>query len=92
LNKPDNATADKTMISIVLVFVSIVCLCLFIAPDYSKASIQSMNYFITSNLGFIYIWIVLISIVLCLYLGAGQYGSIQLGTGKKSTANFHGLR
>ncbi|WP_373484116.1 BCCT family transporter [Acetobacterium sp.] len=88
MNKPDKATADKTMIGIVLVFVSIVCLCLFIAPDYSKASIQSMNYFITSNLGFIYIWIVLISIVLCLYLGAGQYGSIQLGAGKKEYSEF----
>lgn len=88
MDKSHHSVTDKTMIAVVLIFVSLVCLCLFLAPDFSKTAIQSMNYFITRNLGFVYIWIVLISIVLCLYLGAGRYGSIQLGEGKKEYSEF----
>jgi len=88
LNKQKNTNVDKSMIIIVLGFVLLVCFGLFAAPEISKKTINELNSFITVKLGFIYIWIVLISIILCVYLGTSKYRNIRFGEGKKEYSEF----
>ncbi|WP_050741515.1 BCCT family transporter [Acetobacterium bakii] len=88
MNKQKNTNVDKSMIIIVLGFVLLVCFGLFAAPEISKKTINELNSFITVKLGFIYIWIVLISIILCVYLGTSKYRNIRLGEGKKEYSEF----
>ena len=79
---------DKTMIGVVLAFIVIVCACLFISPDWSKWIINSVNSFIATNLGFVYVWIVFISIILCIVLGTSKFKNIKLGEGEKEYSEF----
>ncbi|MGL4607596.1 MAG: BCCT family transporter [Eubacteriaceae bacterium] len=88
MRKPKNTNTDKTMIGLVLGFVLFVCTCLFVAPDLSKSIINHLNTEITRNLGFVYVLIVLLSIILCLFLGLGKYRNLQLGEGKKEYSEF----
>lgn len=79
---------DKTMIGVVLAFVVVVCVCLFLSPDWSRWLINSINAFIATNLGFVYVWIVFISIILCIVLGTSKYKNIKLGEGEKEYSEF----
>lgn len=76
------------MIGVVLAFIVIVCACLFISPDWSKWIINSVNSFIATNLGFVYVWIVFISIILCIVLGTSKFKNIKLGEGEKEYSEF----
>jgi len=79
---------DYSMIMIVLGFVIVVIYYLSIAPDQSKKMIDLINGYIFSNLGSVYVLIVLISLFLCIYIGVGSFGSIRLGDKKKEYSEF----
>ncbi|MEG1940649.1 MAG: BCCT family transporter, partial [Eubacterium sp.] len=86
--KEEQRNIDWVMIGIVLAFVVIVCACLFISPDWSRNIISGVNKFVSVNFGFVYIWVVAISILLCVILGCSKYRNIKLGEGKKEYSEF----
>ncbi|MPW24282.1 BCCT family transporter [Alkalibaculum sp. M08DMB] len=79
---------DYSMIMIVLGFVTVVISYILIFPDRSKKMIDLISSYILSNLGFVYVLIVLISLFLCIYMGVGSFGSIRLGDEKKEYSEF----
>ncbi len=65
-------------------------LIIVLACSFLIANFESARYFIdeayrvvTEQFGFVYLWITLISFLLCLYLSLSPYGRIKLGEGKK---------
>ncbi|KNZ42777.1 hypothetical protein AKG39_04825 [Acetobacterium bakii] len=76
------------MIIIVLILVFIVDAYLFISPDQSKNMIDLINNYILNVFGFIYAWIVLLSLLLCIYIGVSRFGPIRLGEDKKEYSEF----
>lgn len=86
--KSYKSNTNYSMIITVLAFVFIVIAYFFISPDQSKLMIDSMNNYILTNLGFVYVWIVLISLFLCIYIGVSRFGPIRLGQEKKEYSEF----
>ena len=86
--KSSKSNTNYSMIITVLAFVFIVIAYFFIAPDQSKRVIDTLNNYILTNLGFVYVWIVLISLFLCIYIGGGRFGPIRLGQEQKEYSEF----
>lgn len=86
--KSHKSNTDYSMIITVLAFVFIVNVYFFIAPDQSKVTIDLVNRYILSNFGFVYALIVLASLGLCVFVGAGRFGPIRLGDEKKEYSEF----
>ena len=86
--KSSKSNTNFSMIITVLAFVFIVIAYFFIAPDQSKRVIDTLNNYILTNLGFVYVWIVLISLFLCIYIGGGRFGPIRLGQEQKEYSEF----
>ncbi|MBF7095680.1 BCCT family transporter [Alkalibacter mobilis] len=86
--KSKKSNIDFSMIVIVLGFVFAVVAYFFISPDQSKQIIDLINNYILSNLGFVYVLLVLGSLFLGVYMGAGRFGHIKLGEEKKEFSEF----
>jgi BCCT family betaine/carnitine transporter len=86
--KSHKSNTDYSMIITVLAFVFIVNVYFFIAPAQSKVTIDLVNHYILSNFGFVYALIVLVSLGLCVFVGAGRFGPIRLGDEKKEYSEF----
>lgn len=86
--KLPKSNINYSMIIIVLAFVFMVDAYFFIAPEQSKQVIDLVNNYILTNFGFVYVWVVLVSLGLCIYMGAGKFGTIWLGEEKKEYSEF----
>ncbi|MGV8906199.1 MAG: BCCT family transporter [Acetobacterium sp.] len=82
------SNTNYSMIMIVLFLVFIVDATLIISPDQSKYVIDLVSNFILSTFGFIYVWVVLISLLLCICIGVSRFGPIRLGEDKKEYSEF----
>ncbi|SDX82994.1 BCCT family transporter [Eubacterium barkeri] len=85
--RPFSNVAKGTVIS-VLCIITLICTLLLMFPSKSEAMIVDLNGMISSNLGFVYIWLTFLSIIACVALGCSKYGKIKLGEGKKAFSEF----
>ena len=77
---------DKIDLPVVLIpLFAILLACIFLVINFESARyfIDAAYKVVTKQFGFVYLWITLISFLLCLYLALGPYGKIKLGEGEK---------
>ena len=79
---------DIITIVIPFSFIAVFCIFLISAPAETKVLINTLYYYVTDKFGILYLWITLISFILCLYLAVSKYGAIKLGEGKKEYSEF----
>ncbi len=71
---------DWTVVLVSLIFVAACSIFLFAMPEQSTLIVNQINSFIATKFGWLYIWLTLISIVLCLYMGlSNKFKDIKMG-------------
>ena len=83
---------DKIDLPVVLIpLFAILLACIFLVINFESARyfIDAAYKVVTKQFGFVYLWITLISFLLCLYLALGPYGK-SWERARRSTVKFLG--
>jgi BCCT family betaine/carnitine transporter len=75
----DDLKIDRILFFTATLLVFLVCLPMGLMPERSGAFVAQVYGWIASNLGFLYQWAAVGSILFLLWLGLGRHGSIRLG-------------
>lgn len=73
------SNVDFFITGLSLIIILITCGIIVIFPNESKIIIDKVFDFCTIKLGFIYIWVFLLSFIICLWLVFGKYKNVKLG-------------